>query len=68
VALVPEELAERLGQMLTQTETRSRMGAAARIWVERLYAWPAIARRTAGMYQSLLSTRSPAPAWAKSRV
>lgn len=53
----PEELAERLEQMLTQPKLRARMGHAARIWVEREYSWPMIAKRTAAVYNRV----HPAP-------
>jgi glycosyltransferase involved in cell wall biosynthesis len=53
-----EELAERLKQLLTQPALGTRMGMAARVWIEQEYSWPAIARRTAALYDSVLPLRT----------
>jgi glycosyltransferase involved in cell wall biosynthesis len=50
----PEDLAERLEQLLRQPELRRRMGQAARLWVQREYSWPMVARRLDAVYSDVL--------------
>lgn len=51
----PAALSGRLGHLLTHPELRIRMGHAARERVEREFAWPIVARRTAALYESVLA-------------
>jgi starch synthase len=48
-------LAEALAEVASDPERRSRMGAASRERVMRLFAWPAIAQRTAAVYEEMLA-------------
>jgi glycosyltransferase involved in cell wall biosynthesis len=50
----PQELVERLEQLLRQPTLRRRMGQSARIWVEREYSWSMAARRVDAVYSNVL--------------
>jgi glycosyltransferase involved in cell wall biosynthesis len=51
----PPALAEQLHQFLREPALCRQMGAAARKRVERDFTWPLVARRTADLYQELLT-------------
>jgi D-inositol-3-phosphate glycosyltransferase len=51
----PEVLAARLRELLEDDSTREQMGRAARTRVEREFTWPQVARRTAALYEELLT-------------
>ena len=48
------DLADRIGQLLTDPDAARRMGAAARARVESEFSWTAIARATVDLYRSLV--------------
>jgi len=52
-AAYEQGLADRINALLTDSATAERMGQAARSRVESEFAWPAIARRTVELYESL---------------
>ena len=51
----PNALAERLYQLLIEPERRTRMGQAARVRVEREFTWETVAKRTSGLYESVIA-------------
>ncbi|HLX56666.1 MAG TPA: glycosyltransferase [Ktedonobacteraceae bacterium] len=55
----PEALADRLQQLFSHPELCAQMGFAARKRVEREFAWPQAAMRTATLYNSLIETANP---------
>ena len=56
----PAALAARLRDALADPERRERMGRAARERVLREFTWPLVARRTAALYEALLTRRDGA--------
>jgi alpha-maltose-1-phosphate synthase len=50
------DLAAAINGLLGDPATRQRMAEAGRQRVERQFAWPAIARQTADLYQRLVSS------------
>jgi glycosyltransferase involved in cell wall biosynthesis len=70
----PAALAARLYQLWERPDLRDRMGRAARARVEREFTWRTVARRTAALYQTLLTTNDEQPVlsggalWAKERT
>lgn len=54
----PEALARGLQRLLRQPERRERMGRAARLRVERYFTWTTVGKRTAELYEELLSLRA----------
>jgi len=50
VTPTPEAIAERLLRLLADASLRREMGAAGRAKVDRLYAWPLLARKTEEVY------------------
>jgi glycosyltransferase involved in cell wall biosynthesis len=60
----PQAMAETLSQLIADRDAQKRMGASARLRVEREFSWPTIARRTLDVYRSCLDARemhAPAP-------
>ena len=53
----PEALAARLQQLLSQPESGTQMGLAARKRVEREFTWSIVAMRTGALYETLLAER-----------
>ncbi len=51
----PEQLADAFLRLLRDPELRRRLGAGARRRVEESFAWPEIARRTAGVYETAIA-------------
>jgi glycosyltransferase involved in cell wall biosynthesis len=54
----PEALAKAIASLLEQPETRRALGARGRAGIERAFAWPAVAARTAEVYRQVLAERS----------
>ena len=52
----PDDLADAIEQVLTNSELATLLVANARDLVERRYAWPAIARRTSELYTDVVTT------------
>jgi glycosyltransferase involved in cell wall biosynthesis len=53
----PADFSRKLGLLVSDAETRSRMGAAARRAVELRFSWPAIAAETVSFYRELIAGR-----------
>jgi glycosyltransferase involved in cell wall biosynthesis len=54
----PALLAEAIGTLLDQAETRRAMGARARPLIEATFSWPRVAERTARIYREVVEERS----------
>jgi len=55
----PGALATRLRELLTDAAMRDAFGRAARTRVERYFAWPVVAERTAALHQEVVSCNVP---------
>jgi glycosyltransferase involved in cell wall biosynthesis len=53
----PGAMAKALGQLISDTDMRRRMGAAARAKVEREFTWPVIVERTIEIYRAAVAAR-----------
>ncbi len=51
----PKALAERLYQLLLDSELSTHMGQAARVRVEREFTWETVAQRTSGLYEAVIA-------------